>query len=240
MAIVSKYYGMIRSWHVVYVCMIATGILYPFYDQYTIPQMLLRLGEFPFYTWCLLMVGCGIGGFIRPNLILLWLSPVLGYLVATAALAFEHVTLTAIIYYSALWLSPVYNWCREHGESTRLHRLHLTQAIGVLLLLMGLVLIGDPDGAGMGLLYNALGYWVGGFIDPVLLYQMTYICFGIVLLFPVDYNRYVVQIATLPFVIHGVAFLSVIIFNTRAWAFVPPFLAVTWLYLDIGGRRYDG
>jgi hypothetical protein len=234
---VRGYAARVRIWHIVAIAMILTGFLYPT-ARYTLQEgMIALVGEFGFYVWCTSLIVCGLGIFVYPRGLIFWLMPLLFIGVSQAIVGSN----TAIIYYAVLWLFPLYRWYIEQqpGRKLLLGKIRISQVAGVLHLTMAFVLFVDPNGAGMELLYNALHVWMAGIIESVLFYQLFYLVTGIILLYPLDYGRYLQQILYLPFVTHGLtfAFISVTVFNT--WVFVPLFVAITAIWWSLAEVAHD-
>lgn len=253
-----------KIWHIALLAMITTGLLYPAYDQYTIAKIMIGLsGKFGFNLWCALMVACGVAGFIRPRLLVYWLSPLLWFMVACAVFAFQDTFIhwsalgiidfsglifadsssyTALIYYSTLYLFPLYYFYRDehqHEELRLIHRVPPLRVAGVINLLMGIALIAYPVGSGMPLLYGVIVRFTGGVVaDPTMLYQFAYLISGVYLVASVETPRIMAQIATTPIILHGALFSIYIIFNSEAWVFIPFFIAISVLWWHMGGRGY--
>jgi len=227
----------LKPHHFVAVAMILTGILYPFHSEYVIPHALLQiLGASGFLVWSFLCILGGVGILIKPVYMLAWMTPLLIFLVATAWLALQGVTITAVIYYAPLYLFSVYGYFVGQGQRWGIFRhVRPTQVAGVLHFLMAMVILLRPYGAGMELLYDAIGVFLVA-VDPVLFYFLMYLCTGIILLFPTAYSRYVLQILSLPFFIHTVVFAMVSVFEYQAFALTPFMVAcgLTWLWFGGG------
>ena len=248
----------LRVWHVTALAMIATGLLYPAYSQFTIPTILMdMLTYWGFIAWCSSLVVAGIGMIVRPKYMLLWLSSLLVFLLAATIYAwhgfFLHVGLhhlvygkapsyTAIIYYGSLYLLTLKFFYQEQYQDQSLKLFALfppLRVAGMINLLMALVLIIHPDGAGMGLLYVKFEQFTLGVIPPATGYQIIYLASGFILvLFPVV-NRLTAQTATGAMILHGFLFSVHIAFNSFAWSFVPFFIAVSALWFYLGGRGYE-
>ena len=244
-------YDAMRIWHVVAIAMIVTGLLYPS-ARFSMQQGIITLlGDFGFHLWCASLVFCGGAIFVYSQWLPLWLLPLHVLGISQAIFAFfrdnDHIlpsqdgALTAPIYYSLLVLVTVYLWYIEtYPNRVKLaNKLFPSQMMGILHVLMALVLLGEPNGSGLDLLYGTIDRFLLGAFEPALIYQLLYLITGIVLLYPIDYGYRARQLLYIPFISHGITFSFIGISVYGIFTFVPLFLAITVLLFKLAGVNHD-
>ena len=250
-----SYLRLLRWWHGLAVTMILTGALFPFYPQLTIAKILNSPHEIVFVVWCAAMVLCGIGLLFYPQWLPMWLVPLMVYVIGGYGVMFlGFVTkqiagvdaivpgtssATAIIYYSAVLVIPLWRWLEEFRVDwfEKISRyVRESQSVAVLTGAMMLVLFLDPTGAGMDSLYAGIGRFVGWLIDPVLAYQLIYAASTIALAFPTTYPSGIRLFLYMPFVIHGFTFLLISVFQFEIYVLAPLFAFISVLWWMEGTR----
>ncbi len=248
----------LQIWHVSYVAMILTGLLYPAYAQYTVPKIMIGVFTYwGFMAWAVAMVLCGVGGILKPKYTVYWLSALFPMLFACMIYAFQgffiHAGIdgliyttkpsyTAIIYYASFYLLTLYfnySVSQDLSRSSLLDRVPLLRVAGLINLLFALVLVIHPNGAGMDLLYAKIDTISDGRIIAIPFYQSLYIISGTALFIFPDVPKLWAQIFTGAMISHGLLFTNHVVFNNQVWSVIPFFIAVSALWWHMGGRGYE-
>ena len=222
-----------EQWTVIFLAlgMIVTGLMLPQYPvDRSIPGRIVdTVGGPQFYIYCLLLVVCGLSLLWRPKFIFVWILPILLYIAAAFSISF-----TAGMYYMQWILIPV--GAVYHQDIPYARDFKVQQLLGISHLIMGIGLLNNPDGSGMGLFYSAIDGLLLG-IDPASFYQAFYLVTGVALMSPIGYNKYITQLLTAPFIMHGMVFVYVIHTVTQMYSVAIPMLSVTLILFTLGA--YD-
>lgn len=229
------------------ICMILTGFLYPFYQQYSLANALIALyTQAGFFLWCVAMVIAGFRLYIKPHTVYTSTTPILMFLAATGYLAYQGQSLSALLVYSLLWLIPMYTQLKNNNRRDDSIAVFIPKwvqprhVLGIHYSLFALGLLAYPDGVGLNYIYGWLSF-VG---NPDSLYQLIFLL-GALALFNPFYSfkpgimtYFYVLFSSFGLLIHCGVFIVVIVFQTYAWSLLPFFIAVLVLILRFIDRFY--
>jgi hypothetical protein len=229
--------------------MVLTGLLYPSADPSLLPSALRSmLGDLGFFLWCLSMIVAGIGMVSISQHAFIWLLPVGIFMLSALSVSFAFVSLTVSIFYlvfpASVLLTLYKNKPHQHGTRVNrfLNQIDWHTLLGLMNGAMFLIILLRPNGAGMGLFYEALDVLLYGFMSPILFLLIIYFFATIRLFFYPRPKKMELLICSLPLIIHGLTFLFVLATSdTPNWALAPMLALTPYLLIEkLGDYHYGG